>query len=388
MPDFRNPVIFQTIRPHLLWMVLGLILGVAVGFLLQDLTDPVYDAKGSFLINQLPFGKQQEAANDPETERQIVQSLIESAAGEGMHHEVARLLGVSDGDVAFADHDLSLKLARGKLTANIDVSASRNSRLGNVTVESCDKEFAVKVVKAVFEKMAILNKIAGRLRQIEFRLTLNQTEAASVVQELSSISADRIKYQHQNDMLEAFLGQKGELENFPAFDADATLSNLKTQMILVQSEYAAMAAQSSSGERLLGKKGELDNLRTQIRTYTDSLAKALHASLKITQERETSLRDHLAQVQKQNSQLEGFRAALYEGFGDFTLRDDITLDGDRSDQEMSVIVVVDRAYAVAKPVRPVLSVNLALGIVFGMGLGLFISTVLQVMRPRAVVDEE
>jgi uncharacterized protein involved in exopolysaccharide biosynthesis len=371
------PKLAGAVRPHAPWLLGGMILGGVLGLIVHFATPTVYQAKGSFLVNQLPFGLQDTTGSDPETSRQLVQSLILSVSSEGMRHQVAELVGVPDTDLAFAGHDLPVSLAsHDKLRANIEITSTRNSRLGVVSAESADRAFAAKVVDAVFAKMQVLNQIAGRLEQIEFRLKLNNTEAASLVQELSTVAADRVKFQTQNQALDTYIAQKNSLENFPPFATDATLSNLKTQLILVSSDYASLAAQSTSGGRLQGKRGELDSLRSQIHDHTEDLARALRASLQISQTREATLRSDIIALEQSNARLEALRTNLSRGFGDFTLRDDLSSASDPNiTGEASVIVVIDAAYAVPKPVRPILALNLGLGLLLGLGLGFAISSV-------------
>jgi len=381
-PPLFLPKLLAVARPHLPAIGLGMALGAVLGLLLYLVSPAVYQAKGSFLINELPFGLQDDSTNDPETSRQLVQSLILSVASEGMRHDVAGLVGVADTDLSFAGHDRTVSLSgNNQQRANIEVAATRNSRLGVVTAESCDRDFAVKVVDAVFTKMKVLNQIAGRLDQIEFRIKLNKTEAANLVQELSTVSADRIKFETQDKAMEDYIAQKLPLDSFPAFAADATLSNLKTQLILVDSDYASVAAQSTSGAKLLGKRGELDNLRGQIQSHTNELAQGLRASLQIAQTRETSLRNRVSALEQSSSKLENLRTSLARGFGDFNLHEGLVGDADTGvSGEASVIVVVDPAYAVSRPVRPNLAVDLGLGLLLGLGVGFSISSVRQQFR--------
>jgi uncharacterized protein involved in exopolysaccharide biosynthesis len=378
------PRLASDLRPHIPLIMLGIIVGSIIGLVAYFSTTSIYEARGSFLINQLPFGLQDDTSTDSETSRQLVQSLILSVSSEGMRREVAKVVGVPDASLAFTDSDRPVSLSGSdKLRANIEITATRNSRLGVVTAQSADPDFAVKVVNAVFTKMEILNQIAGRLEQIEFRLKLNKTEADNLVQEAGSVSADRIKFETQNQVLDSYLAKKNSLENFPAFSTDATLSNLKTQLILVDSDYASLAAQSTGGDMLVGKRGELENLRGQIRDLTEGLANGLRASLQMTDAREASLEKSLNDLEESSAKLETQRTTLAKGFGDFNLPDDLAPQIDPTPAgEASVIVVVDAAYTVPRPVKPVLSIDLVLGAVLGLGIGFGISQVRLQFRPR------
>jgi uncharacterized protein involved in exopolysaccharide biosynthesis len=371
------PRLLAAFRPHAPWVLAGLVLGGVLGLLAYFSTATEYEARGTFLIDQLPFGVQDQVGSDPETARQLVQSLILSVSSEGMRREVAAALGVPGKSLAFTDHDRAVSLSGGdRRRANIEISATRNSRLGTVTADSADRAFAVSVVAAVLDRMQMLNQIAGRLEQIDFRLKLNSSEASNLVQELATVAADRIKYETQVAALDSYIAKKAPLDDFPAFATDATLSNLETQLILVDSDYASVAAQATAGARLAGKRGELDNLRAQIDQHTAGLARGLRASLQIAQTREASLRDHLNQLEQSSAQLESLQTALSRGFGDFSIRDDLAKVNDpQLAGEASVVVVVDPAYSPDRPVKPVLAVDLALGLLLGMALGFAFSSV-------------
>jgi len=370
-------------RPHLLLSVLGIFLGLVLGFLVYRLSPVVYQAKGTFLINQLPFGLGNDDSSDPETSRQMVQSLILSMSSEGMRKQVAASLGVPDRNLAYTGHDRPIALSSSqKLSANVEIASTRNSRLGSVTAEATDPAFAARVVDATLDQMEVLNKIVGRLQQIEFRLKINQTEALGLVQEIATVAADRSKFETQDAAMEDYIKNGRALEDFPAFASDATLSNLKTQRILVDSDYASLASQSTGGARLEGKHGELKNLLGQIDEHTTGLARALRASLQIDQIREEGLRRNLAALEKSNALLETLRTTLSRGIGDFNLHDDPTAKADPTlIGEASVVVVVDSAYNILKPVRPVLVIDLALGLMLGLAIGLGISFIRSQFRP-------
>jgi hypothetical protein len=370
------PRVVAATLPHAPLMIFGAILGAVAGIVIYLSSTAVHEAQGSFLINQLPFGVQDDSSNDSETSRQLVQSLILSISSEGMRHEVAQMVGVPDSNLAFTDHDRAVSLSGSdQERANIEITATRNSRLGVVSAQSADPDFAVKVVSAVFSKMEMLNQIAGRLEQIEFRLKMNKTESANLVQEAASVSSDRIKFESENQSLDAFLAGKGSLEDFPTFASDTTLSNLKTQYILVASDYASIASQSTSGAQLLGKRGELNDLADQIKEHTNGLAKGLRASLLMAKTREVSVQSTLNDLELSSAKLETERTTLAKGFGDFNMRDDIVSTDPSLAGEASVIVVVDSAYALPRLVRPVLLNDLVLGVLLGLALGFGVSQV-------------
>lgn len=361
---------FDTIRRNWGLLFVGAVIGLIIGLVAYAVTPRVYKATGSFLIDRLPFRIVQDSSSDAETERQLVQSVILSIPGEEMRKAVATRVGVDPSDIAFAQHDRTVSLSGGKLRANIEVTATRNSRLGVVTAESADPEFATKVVSAVLSEIEVINQIAGRLIQIQARLKLAQVQSENLVQALAAVSAERIKYEEQNESLDRFLADKNPPEAFPAFNDDATLNNLKTQLILVASEYDALAAQSTMGSKLTGKKAELDGLRQQIRKHIEGSIAGLRAALQIAKTREAGFKKNLDDVQQQSATLETLSAQLAKGIGDFNLRNELIAKDDPSlVSEASVIVVVHPAYTLPTPVRPSLPLDLGFGLLFGLALG-------------------
>jgi uncharacterized protein involved in exopolysaccharide biosynthesis len=388
--DLFGPSPLQTflnlVRRNIGLICLGVLVGVLMGLVAYATTPKVYRAKGTFLIDRLPFRITQEGMSDAETERQLVQSLILGIPGEELRKAVAARLGVGPSDIAFAQHDRTITLSGSHpFQANIEITATRNSRLGVVTAESSDPEFATRVVNAIFSEMEVINQIAGRLLQIQSRLKLEQTESENLIQALGAVSSDRIKYEEQNQSLDRFLADKNPPEAFPAFNEDATLNNLKTQLILVSSEYDALAVQDTFGAKLAGKKAELVGLRLQIQKHVDGLVAALRTALQIARSREASFKKDLDAVQQQGAALETLSAQLAKGVGDFKLRGDLIANGDASlVSEASVIVVVDPAYTMNTPVRPSLALDVGFGLCFGLALGVGVAFLCSQLRPRRI----
>jgi len=119
----------QVVRRNMGLIILGIIVGLIIGLIAYAVTPRVYRAKGTFMIDRLPFRIVQENMSDAETERQLVQSLILSIPGEEMRKAVATRLGVDVSDIAFTQHDRAVSLSSSNPhSANIEVTATRNSR--------------------------------------------------------------------------------------------------------------------------------------------------------------------------------------------------------------------------------------------------------------------
>jgi len=344
--------------------------GLVIGLSIDLLTPTVYRAQGTFLVDEVPFTTLTQQSGDGETTRQLVESLILSIPGEEMRKAVAAKLGVHENDLSFTQHDPPVSMRGNKEKANIEVTATRNSRLGQIAAESPDPKFAVGVINEILQQISVINRIAGRMDRIEARLKFELASSDSLVQQLTEATGQRLKLEKEVQSLDQYSAANQALDAFPVFATDATLNNLKTQLILVQSEYDSIAANSTSGNSLSGKRAELDSLRQQIGRHADDLAASLRASLQIATRNETSLRDDLSKRQDDMTALQTERSQMAKGFGDFGTRSRLIADSDNGQEtEANVIVVVDSAFAPKRPVRPRMELDLFLGLLFGLGLG-------------------
>ncbi len=344
--------------------------GLVIGILVDLFTPTVYRAQGTFLIDEVPFSTGTQQAGDGETTRQLVESLILSIPGEEMREAVAAKLGVRENDLSFTQHDPPVSMSGNKEKANIEVTATRNSRLGQIAAESPDPKFAVSVINEILQQISVINRIAGRMDRIEAQLKLELARSDSLVQQLTEATGQRLKLEKEVQSLDQYTVAKQPLDAFPSFVTDPTLNNLKTQLILVKSEYDSIAANSTSGNSLLGKQAELASLRHQVSQHAADLANSLHASLQIATQGEASLRDDLSKMQDDMTALQTERSQMAKGFGDFGARTRLIADSDNGQEtEANVIVVVDSAFAPKRPVRPRMGLDLCLGFLFGLGIG-------------------
>ncbi len=351
-------------------ILLGLAAGIALGLVLQKITPTAFESKGKFVVDELPFSKQADGSMDAETERQLVQTLILSIGSRDMAAVAAERLRIPKERLSFAGIDLPLKLTSASPQANIEVSATKESRIGVVMATSQSAEFAADVVNAILEQLKLYNQIGGRLKQLRFDLGLATNKAASILSQIVEVSEKRITLEQQNAELAVYISRRLPLETFTAFSSDATLNNLKTQLVLVQSDYDSIAATTTMGARLTGKKSELAGLRSQITRHAESLAGAMKSELEILSTRERDLKAELAKVQKQIQESNDSSARLIQSFGDpvamrTLIKDYPALSGSGG----NVVVVIDRGSPSKKPSRPKLSMNLAIGAILGLTLG-------------------
>ncbi len=383
-PTFQNFLSLAREQAHI-WLV-GVSIGLLLGFVMYLATPRTYQAKGTFLVDQLPFTTTTETANDPETSREMVQSLILSIPGREIKRAIALRLRVLPSALSFNDKERAISL-RGfdSSRANIKVAATRNSRLGTITVESCNPEFATKVVNTLFDEILTMNTLAGRLAEVQSQLTLTRGTSAKLVDTLATVTSERVRLEEEVRELDAYTAKKLPLAEFSAFSNDTTINNLKTQLNFVESEYYSLATYSTRGLRLDGKRAEAAGLRHQLDKQAQHLSQALRSTLDISRTEEEVLTRRVAENEKAISQLQTKRGELGRAFSDFSLRKRLLAEGkpeDGIESQASVIAVVDPGLADQKPVRPSLVLNLLLGLFFGLAGGAGVAFLIHLLDSR------
>jgi len=365
---------------NLILFVICLAVGVWLGLLVQQLTPRAYQSVGNFVVDELPFN--QTTGNiDAETERQLIQTLILSLPSRYMLAAVGKRLDLPAGRIQFPALGPPLKLTGREPKANLQITPVRNSRMGIITATSQDPEFAAQVVNAILDEMQVYNRIGGRLKNLRVSLEFSKIQADGLLKQLTEVSAQRLKLEKEKSALDEYTKQKLPLESFPAFATDATLNNLKTQLILVQSEYDGIASTSVRGSRLVAKKAEMDGLKTQLSRHAQLLASALRSQYEILATQETNLQAQLLAARNEIDVLTQTSARISQSMGDpVEMSRQLDSSPDGPGGLANVIVIIDRATPVLKPIRPKLWLNLALGILFGGALGLGLAAL------RAVLD--
>lgn len=244
--------------------------------LIQVLMRPVYESRAKFTINQLPF-ELDDRAIDAETQRQMVQTLILGISSERMQQAVAQKLQVKPQDISFREFEPSLSLQTRQRRANVRVTAVRNSRMGMIRVQSQDPEFAAQVANAIMEESKILNVIGAQLTEFRRSRQIHRTQLDLLNQKFAEEQIQDSKAKEQLEELNRYVQEGKPLEYFPAFEQDATLNNLKTQLMLVESEYKRVASQSTRGSRLEGKAAEVAALKAQMEAHAKNLAVSLRS---------------------------------------------------------------------------------------------------------------
>ncbi len=353
-------------------VLLCLMGGVALAWFAYHSATRIYEASGTFLVDELPF-IQTVKQGDSETERQLVQTLILSIANRDMRAAIEKRLDLPPGRIAFDGLDRAIKLEGGKTEANVQVSLVKNSRMGAISANSQSPEFAAQVVNAILNELGLYNIVGGRLKAIQTSASFAKAQAETMLQQLADVSTQRIKLEREVFEMENYLKQNLPLYAYPAFAQDSTLNNLKTQLILVESEYKYLASTSTRGARLSGKEAELRTLRVQLDSQATNLAEALRAeyAIRYTQEQELQA-NKLREAQK----LDAFSqesTRLAQSFGDPALMRKLAVENS-SDGNVGIanmVVVVNKASPPPRPIMPQLLLYVLLGGVLGgiFGLG-------------------
>ena len=353
-------------------MVMTITSCLIAGFLFAGLlflrAPKVYKSKCTFLVVDLPFARPS-GAIDAETERALVQSLILSILNKNIKSAVAGSLGVSPDRIAFSGVDRPLSLKGHLPLANVEAGAIKNSRLGSITVESQDAEFSADVANHILGELGLFNSIGGRLHGMQSELNILKTQSDNLSQRLAEVVSGAAKSRQENMELESYLAKKLPLYSYPSFAQDSSMINLKTQLMIVESQYKYLAATSTRAPRLDGTKAELMILRNQIQN-----------------KQAESLQSDLERIFKKSLALSEKASLLEHSFGDPVEMRRLASDPDlnaRGPETNNVIDIVDKATPPTHPTSPILALYMMaggiLGLVMGVGL-LFLQEVPEVRK--------
>jgi uncharacterized protein involved in exopolysaccharide biosynthesis len=373
--------VFIYLRRNMPLILAGLVGGLLLGILVQLFTRPVYEVDAKFTINQLPFDLEK-GTIDAETQRQIVQTLILSLSSDRVKQGVVRKLGIPEERIAFRDIEKAVSLYSSETRANVRVSSIRNTRMGLIRVQSQSPDFAVSVANAVLGEGQILNVIGAQLLEYQ-RIQEMQKEQFDVLnRQYADLQIEAAKIREQIDLLKQYIGEGKPLEYFPSFEADPTLNNLKTQLMLVQSEYDRIATQSTRGPRLQGKAAEVDGLKSQIAGHSKKLETSLRSRGESLEIRCQQMVRDLEEMRKNMDQADRKGAKILDALANPAGTHVTTRSETSKEISSNVMVVLDYAHADHRPVRPILWLNLIAGGVFGISLGLLLPILISASNTR------
>ena len=294
-----------------------------------------------------------------------------SILSHDMRADVARQLGVLPKQIAFANLDLPLKLVGRVRQANIRVDSTDKSRMGEIIATSQSPEFAAAVANAILDNLQLFNRVGGRLKNLRLDMDLAKARLDGIVKELVDLSSKRSKLEEENAELDDRVRRGQSLRALPSFAQDATLNNLKTQLILVESQYSGLASTATRGSRLDAKRAEVKNLTEQVEDYVQRLARALRSAYAIARTQQESVETDIKDSKAKLDRMAEESARLAQTLSSPAAMRAIAAEADAAPQGpmANVIVPIDRAAPKIKPTRPKLWLNLLLGGVFGAGLG-------------------
>jgi uncharacterized protein involved in exopolysaccharide biosynthesis len=373
--------VFTYLRRNMPSILAGLAAGLLLGILIQLFTRPVYEAEAKFTINQLPFDLEK-GTIDAETQRQIVQTLILSLSSDKVEQGVIRKLGIVTDRIAFRDIEKGVSLYSSEPRANVRISPVRNTRMGLIRVQSQSPEFAVEVANAVLGEGQILNVIGAQLVDYQRIRAMQKDQFDVLNRQYADLQIEAAKIREQVDLLQQYMGQGKPLEYFPSFEPDPTLNNLKTQLMLVQSEYDRIATQSTRGPRLQGKAAEVDGLKAQIAGHAKKLETSLRSRGESLDIRCQQMVRDLEEMRKKMDQADRQGAKILDALANPTGSQVTTRSETSKEISSNVLVVLDYAHANHRPVRPILWLNLIAGGVFGVSAGLLFPILLSASSTR------
>jgi len=373
--------VFIYLRRNLPSILAGLAGGLLLGILVQLFTRPVYEAEAKFTINQLPFDLEK-GTIDAETQRQIVQTLILSLSSDKVEQGVIRKLGIVTDRIAFRDIEKAVSLYSSQIRANVRISPVRNTRMGMIRVQSQSPEFAVEVANAVLGEGQILNVIGAQLVDYQRIRAMQKDQFDVLNRQYADLQIEAAKIREQVDLLQQYMGQGKPLEYFPSFEPDPTLNNLKTQLMLVQSEYDRIATQSTRGPRLQGKAAEVDGLKAQIAGHAKKLETSLRSRGESLDIRCQQMVRDLEEMRKKMDQADRQGAKILDALANPAGSQVTTRSETSKEISSNVLVVLDYAHANHRPVRPILWLNLIAGGVFGISAGLLFPVLLSASSTR------
>ena len=373
--------VFAYLRRNMPSILAGLAAGLLLGILIQLFTRPVYEAEAKFTINQLPFDLEK-GTIDAETQRQIVQTLILSLSSDKVEQGVIRKLAITPDRIAFRDIEKAVSLYSSQVRANVRITPVRNTRMGLIRVQSQSPEFSVEVANAVLGEGQILNVIGAQLVEYQRIRAMQKDQFDVLNRQYADLQIEAAKVREQVALLLQYIGEGKPLEYFPSFEADPTLNNLKTQLMLVQSEYDRIATQSTRGPRLQGKAAEVDGLKSQIVGHSKKLETSLRSRGESLEIRCQQMVRDLEEMRKNMDQTDRKGAKILDAMANPTGSQVTTRSETSKEISSNVLVVLDYAHANHRPVRPILWLNLIAGGVFGISAGLLFPVLLSASSTR------
>jgi uncharacterized protein involved in exopolysaccharide biosynthesis/Mrp family chromosome partitioning ATPase len=388
--------VWRFVFTNLIWLGGGIAAGIALGVAAQKFLPPNYEAEGRFVVDELPFlenSSHHNSAADSGTQGDLVQSLIMGVPSSNLGREVAARLtdtgtwgAVDEKQLCF--EDLGVKptsLRNKKPVGNIRITPVRNSRSATIDVTSQSAEFAAAVANALLDELHNYNTAQGRLNALDMQKLVATARVESIRTQLAGVKQALDWQEQQVAQLDEYIKKGLPVDSFPDFVSDTTLNNLKTERLLEQGEYAAVARSSSGGPQLEKTKAKVDDINIRVDAQAQQLAQGLRSQLVGTCAQETNLESELAQRLDEIQQCSHRREEWVQSFGNLSMMKKMIADSTNSaTQGGSVIVVVSRAVAPERAKSPKLWLNLLAGVFVCSFAGLMFSVALTLLDDRLI----
>ena len=335
--------------------LVGIAVALAIGVIDAGLyisAPRIYKSQASFVVDQSPF---QFAINqnDAEGSRLLLESITSSITSFDMEEVIAQRLGVPSKNVCILGLGPKALSLKDPTEVNISVLAGRGGRVASIEASSSDPKFASDAANAVLDEILGLNRLGGRLNEVNQQIQTAQAEVTQYAQNV--IAADAARSQLEQDTLgiERRIKAGGSLESAPAFVRDEGLLELQKKRIDADAAYYAQTQISVQGQQLQALKGAKSSVDLQIRDYLDNKAIGVRSAFDDATARLASANADLKKEEDVLNELQREKTEFSNAVGDFKLRRQLGLfNSNATATEADVIVVFDRARPAWKPASP------------------------------------
>jgi capsular polysaccharide biosynthesis protein len=349
---------------------------VVVLVLLYATANRVYKSEATFVVDQSPFqfGVNQ---NDAEGSHILLQSIISSVSSFDMRDVIAQRLNVPPENVCIVGLGPKKLGLQHSDQVNIAVDSEKGSRVATIEATSSNPQFAASAANAMLDEMLSLNRLGGRMADVNQQIIALQAEISQYAQNVSTADANRAQLEEDVLGIDQHLKSGGSLETAPAFVQDESLVDMQKKRIDASSAYSAQTQVSVQGSQLRALAGAKENVDSQIDAYLHNKSIGVRSAYNGAVARVAMLKSDVKQQMLALADLQREKARLSNAVGDFKLRRDLGLfDSDDKASEAGVIVVLDRARAAWKPSSPLLPMY----ITAGLGLAFLLCPVVMLAR--------
>jgi capsular polysaccharide biosynthesis protein len=363
-------------REQMLAGLVVLVVIMAADAVLYHTATRVYKSSAAFVVDQSPFQFAMNP-NDAEGGQLLVESIFSSITSFDMREVIAQRLHVAPEKVCIVGLGPRKLSLRSPDEVNITVESVKGSRVATIETSASNAEFAAQAANAVLDEILALNRLGGRLADLNQRIQAEQTEVNQYAQNVTTADATRAQLEQQVLGIDRHEKMGGTLETAPGFADDQAWNDLQKKRIDADSAYSAQLQVSSQGPQLRALAGAKENVDAQIEAYLRNKAVGMRSAYTDAQARVATLKADLQQQMTTLTALQREKTQLANAVGDFKLRRQLGLfDPNANASESGIIVVFDRARAAWKPSSP-------LGVMYltaGIGLALFLCPAVMVVR--------